>query len=291
VALVGDRVPIDNLPAWIFTYGKLGLLQVCGQAATDPVALAQACAALPDASPALRLQDIALDPDIVTLALPEMAGLDHVWLGLIAIAAMATALVTSLSPLASVVRAVLGNQSNGDRRAPRLAAYGVASVALAVAACAAVAHPAGIVEVATWSFILAASALFPALFAALWWSRANSGGATAAMLAGLAVALIYLIGPQLLPVPFFEATAAISSAGPAGLEYLGELKAAWSAAEPGAAKDAAWVTLEDYARASADWWGIGGLAAALLAVPASVVTLIVASLLLPRARSEAETAP
>jgi cation/acetate symporter len=291
--LIGERLPIANLPTWMFIYGKLGMLQVCGQPAIDAAAVAQACAALPDPSPALRLQDIALDPDVVTLALPEIAGLDRAWLGIIATAALATALVTALPPLASVVRAVVGHQADvqGGQRAPRLASYGVAAVALAATTFAAVAHPAGIIEVATWSFALAASSLFPALFAALWWRRASSGGAAAAMLVGLAITLVYLIGPQVFPVPFFEATSALSSAGPTGLEYLGDLRDAWSAAEPGAAKDAAWTTLEAYARSSADWWGISGLAAALLAVPAGVVTLVVVSLLLPGSRRAVETAP
>jgi cation/acetate symporter len=291
--LIGDRTPIADLPAWVFTYGKLGMLHVCGQPATDPGAVAQACAALPDPAPALRLQDIALDPDVVTLALPEITGLDRAWLGVVATAALATALVTALGPLASVVRAVVGNHADAqsEQRAPRLASYGVAAVALAATAFAAVAHPVGIVEVATWSFTLVASSLFPALFAALWWRRANSYGAAAAMLAGLAVTLVYLIGSQLFPVPFFEATAVLSNAGVSGLEYLAELKDVWSAAAPGAAKDAAWAALEAYARSSADWWGISGLAAALLAVPAGIVTLIVASLLVPAGRHGAETAP
>jgi cation/acetate symporter len=291
--LIGDRTPIASLPAWVFTYGKLGMLHVCGQPATDAAAVAQACAALPDPGPALRLQDITLDPDVVTLALPEIAGLDRAWLGLMAAAALATALVTALGPLALVVRAVVGNHADaqGEQRTPRLASYGVAAAALAATAFAAVAHPGGIVEVATWSFTLVASSLFPALFAALWWRRASSFGAAAAMLAGLAVALVYLIGPQLFPVPFFEATAGLSNAGVSGLEYLGELKDAWSAAEPGAAKDAARAALEAYARSSADWWGISGLAAALLAVPAGVVTLVVVSLLVPGGRRGAETAP
>ena len=291
--LIGDRTPIANLPAWIFTYGKLGMLHVCGQPAIDAAAVAQACAALPDPGPALRLQDIALDPDIVTLALPEITGLDSAWLGLMATAALATALLTALGPLASVVRAVVGSHADaqGEQRTPRLASYGVAAAALAATAFAAVAHPGSIVEVATWSFTLVASSLFPALFAALWWRRASSVGAAAAMLVGLTVALIYLIGPQLFPVPFFEATAALSSAGASGLEYLSELKDAWSAAEPGAAKVAAWAALEAYARSSADWWGISGLAAALLAVPASIVTLVVVSVLTPAGRRGAETAP
>jgi cation/acetate symporter len=291
--LIGGRLPVANLPAWMFIYGKLGMLQVCGQLATDAATVAQACAALPDPSSALRLQDIALDPDVVTLALPEIAGLDRAWLGIIATAALATALVTALAPLASVVRAVVGHHADagGEERAPRLASYGVAAAALAATAFAAVAHPAGIVEVATWSFTLVAASLFPALFAALWWRRASSGGAAAAILVGLAVTLIYLIGPHVFPVPFFEATAALSNAGVSRLEYFAELKDAWAAAAPGPAKDAAWAALETYARSSADWWGISGLAAALLAVPAGVVTLIVVSLLLPGSRRAAETAP
>jgi hypothetical protein len=49
--------------------------------------------------------------------------------------------------------------------------------------------------------------------------------------------------------------------------------------------------VEAYARSSADWWGISGLAAALLAVPASIVTLVIVSLLAPAPRRTAETAP
>ncbi len=40
-SLVGDRTPIANLPAWMFTYGKLGLLQICGKPAIDAAAVAQ----------------------------------------------------------------------------------------------------------------------------------------------------------------------------------------------------------------------------------------------------------
>ena len=50
LTLIADRTPLAELPAWIFTYGKLGLVEICGRAATDAAAVAQACAALPDAS-------------------------------------------------------------------------------------------------------------------------------------------------------------------------------------------------------------------------------------------------
>ena len=62
------------------------------------------------------------------------------------------------------------------------------------------------------------------------------------------------------------------------------------AAEPGAAKDAAWAALHAQARDGADWWGINGLAVAVLALPVGFICLVLVSLVTPRPRS-AETAP
>lgn len=291
--LIADRTPTADLPAWIFTYGKLGFVHICGRAATDAAAVAQACAALPDVSTALRLHDLALDPDIVTLALPEITGLDPALLGLIAAAGLATALATAHGPLGVIVGALIGDRSAAAGSAPRtqrFTSYGIAAAMLAAAAFGALARPAGIIEVATWAFTLAAAGLFPALFAALWWHRASAEGAAAAMLAGLVVTLIYLLGTHYFAVPFFEATSGLSSAGPSGQEYFAELKKAWLAAEPGAAKEAAWAALDAHARSSADWWGISSLAAALLALPAGIAALVVVSLVTPPPRGT-ETAP
>ncbi|MEI9901109.1 MAG: hypothetical protein WDN31_14285 [Hyphomicrobium sp.] len=104
--LIADRTALAELPAWIFAYGKLGLVQVCGQAAISAAQIAQACAALPDAAASLRLQDVVVDPDVVTLALPEIAGLDGALMGSIAVAVLATVLVTAHAPLSVIVRAL-----------------------------------------------------------------------------------------------------------------------------------------------------------------------------------------
>jgi cation/acetate symporter len=293
IRLLADRTPLSELPAWIFTYGKLGLVEVCGRAATDAATIAQACAALPDASPVLRLQDITLSPDMIVLALPDIAGLNHAMLGLIAAVAIAAALATANGPLSAIIRALgfdRGVTAVDPPRGSRLASYALAAVLIAVATLGAVARPASILDVAVWGFVLAAAGLFPALFAALWWKRANAYGAAAAMLVGLAVALIYLIGTRYFAVPFFAATSALSSAGPTGQEVFAQLKDAWAGADPGAAKDAAWAALDTHARDVADWWGITGLAAALLALPAGFLALILISLVTPAPRS-AETSP
>ena len=166
---------------------------------------------MPDASPVLRLQDVTLSPDMIVLALPDIAGLNHAMLGLIAAVALAAALATANGPLSAIIRALsFGTGATAIEAPPRnsrFASYALAAVLVAAAMLGALARPASILEVATWAIVLAAAGLFPALFAALWWRRANAYGAAAAMLAGLAVALIYLIGTRYFAVPFFEATA------------------------------------------------------------------------------------
>jgi cation/acetate symporter len=283
--LISDRTASAALPEWVFAYGRLGLVEVCGRAATDAAAVAQACAALPDAGTALRLQDAMLSPDMVTLAFPEITGLDRIAAGLIAAAALSVALVTAHGPLTIIVRAAgFSAAADATRRSARLGSYAIAALVLVVAALAAVARPAGILDIAAAALIIAAAGLFPALAAGLWWRRANAWGAGAAILVGPALVLAYLLGARYFPVAFFELTSALSSAGKSGGEYFAELKDAWLAAEPGAARDAAWAALEQQARGAADWWGIGGLATALLALPAGFFALIVGSLLTPATR-------
>ena len=281
--LIADRTPIAELPAWVFTYGRLGLLQICERAATDVDSVVAACAALPDAGRALALHDVALDPDAVLLAMPEMTGLSGGAFGLLAVAALAVVLTTALGPLGAAVRALVADRhSTVPNGAPSRGQYalGLALAALFIAVAAAVAstHPAGVIEVATWALTLAAAGLFPALFAALWWRRATAAGATAGMLVGLVVALVYIVGTQQFPVHFYEAQEVISASGATADEYFIELKEAWLEAEPGEAKAFAWAALDAHARSAASLWGIGNLAAALLALPAGIFALIVVSL-------------
>jgi cation/acetate symporter len=285
LGMIADRTEIAQLPAWVFTYGKLGLVEICGRAATDVATAASACAALPDAAVAggaLRLQDLALDPDMIALAAPEIAGTAGTMLGLLAAAALAAALVTADGPLVAIAGALgWGSASPATSLTARLTPYAIAAAAVSLAALAATTRPAGFLTVATWALVLAASGLFPALVAALWWPRATAWGVTASMLTGLAVAIFYLVGTRYCAVAFFEAFEGLSSAGPTARETFAELKQAGSAAGAGPAGEAAWTALDVHARTIANWWGIKGLAAALLALPAGIVALVAVSLATP----------
>jgi cation/acetate symporter len=285
LGMIADRTEIAQLPTWVFTYGKLGLVEICGRAATDAATAVSACAALPDASVsggALRLQDLVLEPDMIALAVPEITGLGGTMLGLLAAAALAAALVTADGPLVAIAGAF---GWSGATLGARLIPFAIAAVAIGLAALAATTRPAGFLTVATWALVLAASGLFPALYAALWWPRATAWGVTAAMLTGLAVALFYLVGTRYFAVAFFETFEGLSSAGPTAREIFAELKQAWTAAAAGPASEAAWAALDAHARTIANWWGIKGLAAALLALPAGFATLVLVSLATPARQS------
>jgi len=292
LTLIAEGIELANLPAWIFTYGKLGLVEICGQAASDAAAVKNACAALPDASSALRLQDLRLDPDMITLAMPEITGLGPILLGSLGAAALAAALVTADGPLLAIIAAFgLGARgasepSPAPSAAARLAPYLVAAAAVLAATLAAAARPGGFLVVATWALTLVASGLFPALVAGLWWRRANAYGAAAGVFAGFAVALLYLVGTRYFAVGFFETFEALSSAGPTARETFGELKQAWLAAAPGPGKEAAWMALDAHAQAIANWWGVKRLAAAVLALPVGIVAVVAVSLVTPRPASQ-----
>lgn len=281
-SLIADGATASDLPQWVFAYGKLGLVEVCERAATDAATVRAACSASPDASGALRLQDIAVNQDIVGFALPEIAGLDGGLTGLLAVAILAAVLVGLHAPINVVVRALGIDAAAGAEdgsRGTRIASYVIAATIIVAGAVLAMQRLAPIIDIATGSLAFVAAGLFPALVGALWWPRANAWGASAAMLAGAGFMLLYFAGQHYFAVPFVEATSALSSGGSNGLEYFTELKDAWLAAEPGAAKLAAWAALDAHARSMADWWGIGGAATVLLALPVGFVALVVVSLL------------
>ena len=284
--LVATRVEISQLPQWIFTYGRLGLVDVCGVPAIDKAVVAAACAALPDASSIMRLQDLALSPDMITLAFTEIAGLGAPMLWLIAAAALAAILATLDGPLAAIAAAFGWETQDRMGLAPRV----IGGCALVVAAFVATTHPASILEVATWAFTIAAAGLFAPLVVGLWWRRASGPAAITAMVLGLGLCLHYLAATRYLAVGFFEVWETLSSAGPTAREIFGELKTAWVTAAPGPAKDAAWAALDAHAQGIANWWGIGPLAAILLALPVTIGAMILVSLVVPQ-RRPAETAP
>ena len=185
--LVGAN--IAHLPAWIASWGKLGLVRV------EDV----------NADGLLQLAELTLNPDVIVLATPEIAGLPHVVSGLVAAGGLAAALSTADGLLLTMANALshdiyykmISPDASAQRRL--VMTKGLLLVVAMVAAWVASLRPDGILFVVGLAFSIAAAAFFPALVLGIFWKRANMWGAVSGMIGGLGLTLYYAIVTH----PFF----------------------------------------------------------------------------------------
>ncbi len=278
---------IAQLPGWIYAYGKVGLVQVCGVNATDPGAVAAACQKIAGHAGILRFGDLRIDNDAIVISTPEIAGLPYVVAGLVAAGGLAAALSTADGLLLAIANALSHDIYSRmiDKNAPperklviaRVLLIGVAIIAAYVAS----GRPADIVAMVAWAFSLAAAGLFPALVLGIWWKRCTKQGAIAGIIAGFGMTLYYLVGTRYYAAGFYEMWSGLSGASQAAVARYAELKAAWMAAAEGPAKAAAWVAFDRQAQLVANWWGIRNISAAMFGLPVGFAVMIVVSLLTP----------
>ncbi len=182
---------IADLPSWVAAWGRVGLVRI------EDI----------NGDGILQLAELTLNPDVIVLATPEIAGLPYVVSGLVAAGGLASALSTADGLLLTISNALshdvyyrmLDTRASTGRR---LAISKVLLLMVAlVAAYVASLKPDVILSMVAWAFSIAASAFFPALVLGVFWQRANRWGAVAGMGVGLGVCLYYLIG-----VKFFGMT-------------------------------------------------------------------------------------
>lgn len=177
---------IADLPSWVASWSKVGLVQV-NDANGDGI---------------LQLTELVLNSDAIVLATPEIAGLPYVIAGLVAAGGLAAALSTADGLLLTISNALSHDVyykmiNPAATTARRLAIARVLLVLVAiVAAYVASFRPAGILAIVAWAFSIAGAAFFPALTMGIFWKRANRAGAVTGMIVGFAVTLFYLIGVQ-----------------------------------------------------------------------------------------------
>ena len=277
---------------WLVTYGKLGLVKLCG-ATMDPAAdvaaisdaIFQACQAKGTA--VLNFPNFAIDNDVIVIATPEIAGLPYVISGLVAAGGLAAALSTADGLLLAIANALshdiyyrmIDQHASTARRLTiaRVLLVGVAALAAAVA----ISKPAGILAMVAWAFSLAAAGLFVPLTLGVWWKRTTGAGAIAGMITGFGVCAYYLVGTRYFPESF------ISMWRPeAVVAKMGELQAAVAAATDEAGKTAATAALTAFTTAEAKWWGINNISCALFGLPVNLVVTVVVSLLTPAPSKE-----
>ena len=125
---------LANLRPWLFTWGELGLIQICGKNAASLQAVADACKAVAGHPGVVRLQDFVINTDVIVLSTPEIAGLPYVISGLVAAGGLAAALSTADGLLLAIANAlshdVYYKMITPLRSAVRTAVVGVIGVAL-----------------------------------------------------------------------------------------------------------------------------------------------------------------
>ena len=147
----------------------------------------------------VQFGEIRLGADLIMLATPELGGLPYVVSGLVAAGGLAAALSTADGLLLTISNALVRDLYY--RGAPReaspeqrviLTKFTLLSVALAAAFVPAL-KPAEILPLVSASFSLAASAFVPVMVLGIFWRGTTRQGAVAGMLAGLGIAVYYML--------------------------------------------------------------------------------------------------
>ena len=188
---------MSALPAWIASWGKMGLVKV------EDI----------NGDGILQLAELTLNTDVIVLATPEIAGLPYVVTGLVGAGGLAAALSTADGLLLTIANALshdlyykmVDPHASTQRRL--VVSKGLLLIVAVIAAYAASRRPENILFMVGLAFSLAASTFFVPLVLGIFWKRASKWGAIAGMTLGLGTTIYYCV----LTHPFFG----------------GSMKAAW----------------------------------------------------------------
>jgi cation/acetate symporter len=194
----------------------------------------------------VQLAEIAIGGDLIVLATPEIAGLPYVVSGLVAAGGLAAALSTADGLLLTIANALSHDlyykmiDPHASTKKRVTISKALLIVVALIAAYVTSLKPGNILFLVGAAFSIAASAFFSALVLGVFWKRANKYGAIAGMLVGLGVCLYYMFTTY----PFFRDMIGITR--PVA-EYL--------------------------------WFGMNPISAGVFGLPASMLTIIIVSLL------------
>jgi cation/acetate symporter len=272
---------LSAIRPWLFNWGELGLIQVCGKNAANLDAVIAACKAIAGHPGVIRLQDFVINTDVIVLSTPEIAGLPYVIAGLVAAGGLAAALSTADGLLLAIANALSHDvyYKMIDPNAPTARRLIVARVLLLVvaviAAATAATKPGDILAMVGWAFSLAMAGNFPALVMGVWWKRTTSAGAIAGIIAGFGLCLFYLVTSRYLPgmgVKYFGMTSLLNPVTGAPIVDIAKAMALPNAME-------SFPTLAHPLANKVGWFNLNNINCGLLGAPVGFLTIIVVSLL------------
>ena len=271
---------ITQIRPWLFNWGELGLIQICGKNAVNLDAVVAACKAIAGHPGVLRFQDFVINTDVIVLSTPEIAGLPYVISGLVAAGGLAAALSTADGLLLAIANALSHDvyYKMLSPNAPTIRRLTVARVLLffvAVASAAlAATRPSDILAMVGWAFSLAMAGNFPALVLGIWWKRTTTTAAILGIMAGWGICLFYLVTSRYFPqagVSYFGMTSLLN---PETRQPLIDVAALM--------RDAKWVA--DVPASAANpmanrvgWFDLNNINCGLLGMPLGFAVMIVVS--------------
>ncbi len=194
--LIGQ--PIANLPAWVASWGKIGLVGACDAAnAAAQYALCKGVTGNGDGI--LQLSEFRLHTDAVVLATPEIAGLPYVISGLVAAGGLAAALSTADGLLLAIANALSHDvyykmiDPNADTKRRLVISRVLLGVVALIAAWVAGTLGADILFLVSWAFSIAAAGLFAGLVLGIWWKKAGDAAGVWGIVAGFGLCMFFLI--------------------------------------------------------------------------------------------------
>jgi len=278
--------PLAEMPQWVYNWGKLGLVTICGKSASSVADVAAACKAIAGHAGVLRWQDLGINTDVVVISTPEIAGLPYVITGLVAAGGLAAALSTADGLLLALANALshdiyykIINPNAATKQ--RLIVSRILLVVVAVlAAWTASTRPTDIVAMVAWAFSLAAGGLFPALVLGVWWKRANTQGAVAGILAGFFVTLFYLVITRYWPHIGVQYFGMVSNLNPmTGAPLIDAAAMAKHLADPLIADGP--VAANNPLASRVGWFNIANISSAAFGLPIGFLVMYVVSIMTP----------
>jgi cation/acetate symporter len=267
---------------WLFNWGELGLIQICGKNAANLDAVIAACKSIAGHPGVLRFQDFVINTDVIVLSTPEIAGLPYVISGLVAAGGLAAALSTADGLLLAIANALSHDvyYKMLDPNAPTIRRLTVARVLLffvAVGSAAlAATKPSDILAMVGWAFSLAMAGNFPALVMGIWWKRATTAGAICGIIAGWGICLFYLVVSRYYPqagVAYFGMSSLLNPETGQALINVSQIMAdpKWIADVPASAANPM--------ASKVGWFDLNNINCGLLGMPLGFLVIYVVSLM------------
>jgi cation/acetate symporter len=203
-----DDKRLNTLPAWAHTLQQNGSLLIVDANSDGRVQMSELSgpALTPTSTDGiLQFNELKINPDLVVLATPEIAGLPYTVAALVAAGGLAAALSTADGLLLVIASAIAHDifyktlRPKASIESRVIIGKAMILVAAGLAALAALPKLALISQMVAWAFSLAASSFFPIVLLGIFWKRANGAGAITGMVGGLVVCIYYMVANYIDP--------------------------------------------------------------------------------------------